>query len=1052
MTTIAANPSHRAPMLALLVCSLVGCGGGGGGSDGNGGGTGTSTPPAPVTVNLGDDRLLEEGSDGGTTTVEFEISLDATAADEVTVDYATVHDTTEDNDLDLASGTVRFAPGETTAVVAINAVADTAAELNEDFVLRLVNPSSNARIGDGEAIGRLLNDDPLTVVMDLINIGNFDLATGETTAEFSYDFFLDFSDSALDEFDLPFDIYFTSDVHLPLLVAGGTIRLSASETNHSGRILVAIPEDFGVAIDGGLIVVFDWSALADGLPEVFIETTVDVPIEADDVDSSIVLLSVINAVAFQEGDSGETFDLVFTTVLSEPLDRDLTLSYETVDRTATSPQDYVATSGSVTIPAGEVEREFTVVGNGDDEVEGSVAEYFRVMLGADSSRVILDFPWAEGYIYDDEDDGIREIRIGNAELLEGDSGIADMLFVARLNEPAVAPVTFRYATRDDTAEAGSDYTETSGETTFLPGESELTIAVPILGDEEAEDDERFLVDVTATFDNGVAAGSGIGKILTDDPIVRVSIADSAVAEGDAGTVPMVFSVLLSEASDTPIDIGYTTADGTAVAGSDYSAANSTLTIPAGETDSLIEVTVNGDTAVEDDELFELAITTGSADVELTDEFATGTILNDDEASGWSGAELVHRANVTGFFDDAGLPRGAIGSGAERHVTYVKNFGLWHTTSSVQGTWSEPVQVAAVDSENYAAPVIVDDLGRGLVIVPNDFIEAHSLVPGAGWQPEPMPIAVDIADDAVLAGLRTTGQAVALWRDEPVATNGFIPSVWAARFSVQDGWQEIGLVEQSDDPASPPDVAMRSNGDPIAVFGQGGDIVAYHSAGGTWQGPRVLDADNVEIADRARIDMNSAGNAAVVWYQREPGTLPQRSIYLSHYDVATDAWSEPVLVEENDEANAEDPDVAIDSNGNVFVVWLQRAAPPNSARHDLYGNRYDAAADQWSGPRLLEFDDTATSGSILEHQIVTDDLGNAIVVWLQNDGTLQNLRTTRYSVDEGDWEPASFLEENDSGDANRPHLVIHRATGEAMVVWGHRDGSNNDIWANRYRRE
>jgi hypothetical protein len=1008
----------------------------------------------PVTVNLGRDRLLEEGSGGGTTVVEFEVTLGSAATDEVTVDYTTAHVTTEDQDLALPGGVVRFAPGETTTIVAIEVVADDAFELNEDFSVQLVNPTSNATIGDGEAIGRLINDDPLTVVFDVVNLGYVDATIGGITISTDYSFFFDFSNFGFDDFNLPYDIYYESDVHLPYPVASGTIRLLAADVNHSGQIQIALPDALnGIAVNGRLLVVFDWSALADGLPEAYWEYIVEATIEPDDVDSSLVRLYVADPVVFNEGDLGDSTDLVFIARLDEALDSDILLSYETVDRTATSPQDFVATSGSVTIPAGETEVQFSVVVNGDDEVEGTVPEVFRVILGTDSDRIFFNFPWAEGIIYDDdEDDGVRQIRIGNSELVEGDAGSAEMAFAATLDEPAVAPVTFAYATRDDTAEAGSDYIETSGEITFLPGESELTIAVPILGDEVAEDDEQFFLEVIATFDNGIGVGDGIGKILTDDPIIRVSVVDSAVVEGDAGTVPLTFTVMLSEASNAAIDIGYATGDGTAEAGSDYTAANSTLTIPAVETSGSIEVAVLGDTVVEHDELFELTITTSTAGVELVDAVAVGTILNDDEASGWTGAELVHQANATGFFDEAVLPRVALQNGAGDHVVYIKNFAVWHTTSSVPGDWAAPVQIATIDSENYAAPLTVDDAGRALVVVPNEYIEAHSYAPGSGWQGEPLPIAVEIDGTPKYVGDPATGQSIAFWQDERNAANGFSRSVWAARFSADDGWQEIGLVEQSGDATSSPDGAMNSNGDAIAVFGQGGDIVAYQFVGGVWVGPRVVDAIDTELADVARIDMNSSGDAAVVWRQAEPVTsgIAVWSIYASRYDPKTDVWSDPELVEENRDTQADMPDVAIDADGNVFVVWLQRAPAPNGSRQDLYGNRYDAATGQWSGARLLEFDDTASSGSISEHQVVADDLGNAVVVWLQSDGTQQNVRTTRYSIDQGDWEPASFLEENDGGDAYRPHLVISRVTGAAMVVWFQQDGFNRDIWANRYR--
>jgi hypothetical protein len=50
----------------------------------------------------------------------------------------------------------------------------------------------------------------------------------------------------------------------------------------------------------------------------------------------------------------------------------------------------------------------------------------------------------------------------------------------------------------------------------------------------------------------------------------ISISDASVAEGDTGTVSLTFNVTLSAASGTVITVDYTTADGTAMAGSDIS--------------------------------------------------------------------------------------------------------------------------------------------------------------------------------------------------------------------------------------------------------------------------------------------------------------------------------------------------------------------------------------------------------------------------------------------------------------------------------------------------
>ena len=81
----------------------------------------------------------------------------------------------------------------------------------------------------------------------------------------------------------------------------------------------------------------------------------------------------------------------------------------------------------------------------------------------------------------------------------------------------------------------------------------------------------------------------------------LSIADASVSEGNAGTTKLAFQVSLSHISRKPVKVGYTTADGTATAPSDYTPASGTLTIKAGKTSAKITVLANGDTTPEENE-------------------------------------------------------------------------------------------------------------------------------------------------------------------------------------------------------------------------------------------------------------------------------------------------------------------------------------------------------------------------------------------------------------------------------------------------------------------
>ena len=73
-------------------------------------------------------------------------------------------------------------------------------------------------------------------------------------------------------------------------------------------------------------------------------------------------------------------------------------------------------------------------------------------------------------------------------------------------------------------------------------------------------------------------GQGIGTITNDDAAPTLSINDVAVAEGNAGTTTLGFTVTLSAASGQTVTVGYATANGTAtIADGDYLAASGTLT-------------------------------------------------------------------------------------------------------------------------------------------------------------------------------------------------------------------------------------------------------------------------------------------------------------------------------------------------------------------------------------------------------------------------------------------------------------------------------------------
>jgi hypothetical protein len=117
-----------------------------------------------------------------------------------------------------------------------------------------------------------------------------------------------------------------------------------------------------------------------------------------------------------------------------------------------------------------------------------------------------------------------------------------------------------------------------------------------------------------------------GSVGESDPVLAV--ADAAVFEGDRGTSWLDLTVTLSQSSADPITVNYATANGTALAKSDYNATSGTLTFQPGETSRTISVSIKGDRNREADETFSVELS-NAVGATIADGVATVTILNED---------------------------------------------------------------------------------------------------------------------------------------------------------------------------------------------------------------------------------------------------------------------------------------------------------------------------------------------------------------------------------------------------------------------------------------
>jgi subtilisin family serine protease/WD40 repeat protein len=157
--------------------------------------------------------------------------------------------------------------------------------------------------------------------------------------------------------------------------------------------------------------------------------------------------------------------------------------------------------------------------------------------------------------------------------------------------------------------------------------------------------------------NSLLCGAAIAGEVTG-----ISIDDVSVLEGDSGTFDVELTVTRFGRLDTTTELDWTTADHSASADGDYHSASGHLVFPQGETTQRFVVTIQGDTAMEPDESFQVLLsnvmnTTNTIEVFLNGGRATVAIVNDDIG-------MVSRWSADGTAADAvGGNHGTLVSGA-----------------------------------------------------------------------------------------------------------------------------------------------------------------------------------------------------------------------------------------------------------------------------------------------------------------------------------------------------------------------------------------------------
>jgi chitinase len=470
---------------------------------------GTTSAPPPVVPTLSiADASIKEGSTG-TGQLSFTVTLSQAATSAVTVHYTTADGTAKaGTDYNALSGTLTFAPGQTTQTISIPILADSLAAPSETFTLALTSPSG-ATLARAAATGTILHDSPPPTGVPALAY----TVTSNWGSGFNGTMTVTAGSSALTSWTVEFDT-----------TASITNIWNATIVSHVGNHYVVSNAAYNGQVGAGQSASFGFQATAGSGGTAASGFMVNgVPAGGGSPPPPILpTLSVADA-SVLEGNSGTT-DLAFTVSLSAASTTPVTVAYATADGTATAGSDYTAATGTLTFAPGQTSQIVHIAVAGDTTYEAN--ETLTLALSSPSGAT-LAHGTATGTILND--DAPPSVSISNASFTEGSAASPGHgSFTVSLSGASGLPVTVRYATQDGTAVAGKDYVAQSGTLTFAPGQTQQTIQVAGTGDTIAAA-ESFNVVLSSPSGATIAQGIGTGTIPAAPP--TLSIDNTTAVEG-----------------------------------------------------------------------------------------------------------------------------------------------------------------------------------------------------------------------------------------------------------------------------------------------------------------------------------------------------------------------------------------------------------------------------------------------------------------------------------------------------------------------------------------
>ena len=409
---------------------------------------------------------------------------------------------------------------------------------------------------------------------------------------------------------------------------------------------------------------------------------------------------------------------------------------------------------------------------------------------------------------------------------------------------------------------------------------------------------------------------------------------------------------------------------------------------------------------------------------------------------------------------AEIPVRVIGTATPPPVTYTVGGNVTGLTGSglvLQNNGAGNLAIATDGAFTFASPVVAGSTyavtvqtqpngqtcsvtgGSGTASGPVSTIAINCVASNGNWQgAERRELTADgVEGSSAKVRFDAAGNALLVWAQ---GNGSFVRRLWTSRYSPSSGWSAPTLRDTGGGAVAGGDLAVEANGNAILVWsetdGTNYNVWARRFISGSWGSAAPIENDPGWALD-ARAGVDGNGNAIATW-MLNTGTNTQPLYRLVSARLQTGSWQTPVFVSAPS-AQVGQPRLAVHANGSADAVWVQL----NGAGLELWSSHFNGSV--WSSPTAV---DPGGQSEGLEPQLAHDGAGNTLLVWTQSGSNLSEVFASQRSAG-GAWSAPVRMRTSSNAGAASAELAMN-AVGQAAVVWLEDEGGTSaSLWTRSF---